>query len=199
MAKITFQGNPVITSGRLPDPGTPAPDFVLTKTDLSDTYLKDYTGKIVVLNIFPSIDTPVCSRSVQEFNKNIDNHENAVMLCVSADLPFAHERFCSQEGIEHVILTSDFRNRDFGPTYGVRITSGPLEGLLARAVVVIDTAGKVVYTQLVDEITDEPDYKSAFNCIQSQEKLDSCTATFTAEHSRGFDDDGPCDDGRSGP
>jgi thiol peroxidase len=198
MAQTAFKGSPVSLSGDLPQPGTVAPDFTLTRSDLSDVSLKDYTGKTVVLNIFPSIDTPVCAMSVRKFNAEIGNHDNAVVLCVSADLPFAHARFCGAEGLDHVVTASTFRSAGFGDAYGMRITGGPLAGLMARAVVVIDGQGKVAYTQLVDEISQEPDYDKALGCLSSEDVLQACTASFTAEHSRGMEDDGPCDDGRAG-
>ncbi len=167
MAKITIGGNPINTCGELPEVGKQAPDFVLTKTDLSDISLKDVAGKKAVLNIFPSIDTPICAMSVRKFNAEINKFENAVVLCISADLPFAHERFCGAEGLENVISVSELRNRDFGENYGLRITDGPIAGLLARAVIILDETGKVVYTQLVPEIKQEPDYEKALELLKS--------------------------------
>jgi thiol peroxidase len=161
MAKTAFKGSPVPLSGELPQPGMAAPGFTLTRSDLSDVSLSEYAGKTVVLNIFPSIDTPVCAMSVRKFNAEISNAENAVVLCISADLPFAHARFCGAEGLDQVVSASTFRNPEFGDAYGVRITEGPLAGLMARAVVVIDGDGKVAYTQLVEEISQEPDYEKA--------------------------------------
>ncbi len=158
MAEITLKGNPIQTCGALPPVGAPAPDFLLTKTDLSDRALKDFSGKRIVLNIFPSIDTPVCAMSVRRFNAEAAGLNNTVVLCVSADLPFAHGRFCAAEGLQNVITVSELRRRKFGEDYGVRIIDGPLAGLLARAVVVIDEKGKIVYTQQVREIAQEPDY-----------------------------------------
>lgn len=198
MAQTAFKGSPVQLSGELPRPGADAPDFTLTRSDLSDVSLKDYAGKTVVLNIFPSIDTPVCAMSVRKFNAAIGNYDHAVVLCVSADLPFAHARFCGAEGLDHVVSASTFRSPGFGEAYGTRIVRGPLAGLMARAVVVIDGQGKVVYTQLVDEISHEPDYDKALACLASEAALQACRASFTAEHSRAMDDDGPCDDGRAG-
>lgn len=161
MAKISLQGNPIDTVGNLPAINTQAPAFTLTKTDLSDGKLQDYAGKTVVLNIFPSIDTSVCAASVRRFNKEAGELKDTVVLCVSADLPFAHQRFCEVEGLKDVIPLSCFRSPDFGKDYGVTIVSPPLSGLLSRAIVVIDPAGKVVYTQQVPEITQEPDYEAA--------------------------------------
>src|ERR1043165_3711232 len=175
MARITFKGNPINTAGTLPAVGKPAPDFKLTKTDLSDVGLKDFKGKKVVLNIFPSIDTGVCATSVRKFNQEAANLPNAVVVGVSRDLPFAHKRFCGAEGIQNVVTTSDLRDGSFGKSYGVTMVEGPLAGrlfgqvfrlaegrgsaggLLSRSVVVVDESGKVVYTEQVPEITQEPD------------------------------------------
>jgi thioredoxin-dependent peroxiredoxin len=161
MAQVTLKGNPFNISGELPRVGEAAPDFVLTKTDLSDVSLKDYAGKTVVLNIFPSVDTQVCAMSVRRFNAEVSKFENTVVLCASLDLPFAHARFCGAEGLEDVISVSELRNRDFGDGYGLRIMEGPLAGLLARAVVIFDPSGSVLYTELVPEIAQEPDYEAA--------------------------------------
>ncbi|MBN2657373.1 MAG: thiol peroxidase [Spirochaetales bacterium] len=158
MAEITLQGNPVHTEGSLPPEGSPAPDFKLVGQDLSDVQLGDYRGKYVVLNIFPSLDTATCAASVRRFNKEASSRDNVVVLCVSADLPFAAGRFCSTEGLKDVHTASVFRNTRFGKDYGVAFTDGPLMGLLSRAVVVVDPEGRVVYTQQVPEIVDEPDY-----------------------------------------
>jgi len=198
MAKTAFKGTPVQLSGDLPQVGSAAPDFNLTKVDLSTVSLKDYSGKTVVLNIFPSIDTPVCAMSVRKFNAEIGKIDNTVVLCISADLPFAHARFCGAEGLDHVVSASTFRSPAFGDTYGTRITDGPLAGLMARAVVVVDQRGNVVYTQLVDEISQEPDYEKALAAAGAADPLPACTTAFGAEHSRGMENDGPCDDGRAG-
>ncbi len=165
MANITFKGNPVHTVGELPAIGAAAPDFVLVKSDLSEVKLSDFKGKNVVLNIFPSLDTGTCAASVRRFNKEAASLDNTVVLGISADLPFAAGRFCSAEGIENVITLSTFRDEAFGKDYGLLITDGPMKGLLARAVVVIDPEGKVRYTELVSEIAQEPDYHSAINSI----------------------------------
>lgn len=157
MATTAFQGNTVHTSGELPEVGAAAPSYELVGSDLSPVTSRDFSGKRVVLNIFPSLDTGVCAQSVREFNQRAGSLENTAVVCVSKDLPFAHERFCSAEGIENVTTGSAFRS-EFGADYGLDQTDGPLQGLLARAVVVLDENGKVVYTQLVDEITNEPDY-----------------------------------------
>ena len=165
MATITMKGNAIETSGSLPIKGSAAPPFTLVKTDLSEVTLADYKGKKVVLNIFPSIDTPVCAASVRCFNKAAGELANTVVLCISADLPFAHQRFCEADGLENVIPLSVFRSPSFGLDYGVTITSGPLTGLLARAVVVVNSDGRVVYTELVPEIAQEPDYHKALSVL----------------------------------
>ncbi len=166
MADFKLKGNPFHTCGDLPKVGDKAPSFKLTKTDLSQTSEADYSGKRVVLNIFPSIDTPTCATSVQRFNKEANSLDNTVVLCVSRDLPFAQKRFCGAEGLDNVVPASDFRNGEFGRTYGVQIEDGPLAGLLARSVVVIDESGKVIHSQLVDETADEPDYDAAISNLR---------------------------------
>ena len=165
MATITLKGNPISTSGELPAVGSKAPGFEVTGADLSTVTLTDYAGKNVILNIFPSIDTPVCQASVRHFNESAAAKDNTVVVCVSADLPFAHGRFCGADGIENVVSTSVFRSGDFGSNYGVTITSGPLAGLLSRAVVVIGADGNVAYTEQVPEIAQEPDYEAALAAI----------------------------------
>jgi thiol peroxidase len=161
MARVTLGGNPVNTIGELPAVGSEAPDFKLTKNDLSDVSLKDFAGKKVVLNIFPSVDTSVCAASVRRFNQEAAKLAGTVVLCISADLPFAFSRFCGAEGIDKVTSLSTMRGGGFGKAYGVRMVDGPLEGLLARSIVVVDAGGKVTYTQLVPEIKTEPDYDAA--------------------------------------
>jgi len=161
MTSVTLKGNPVAISGNFPAIGTAAPDFVLTRTDLSEGSLEDYRGKQIVLNIFPSVDTPTCALSVKRFNEEAGKRQDTVVLCVSRDLPFAHKRFCSAQEIEHVIPFSEFRRSSFGESYGVKIADGPLQGLFARAVIVIDKEGSVTYTELVEEIANEPDYEAA--------------------------------------
>ena len=165
MATTALQGTPVQLKGELPAIDSQAPDFLLTKNDLSDVALKDFTGKKIVLNIFPSIDTAVCATSVRKFNQAFDKRTDAVVLCVSMDLPFAQARFCGAEGLNNVITVSDFRTRTFSEAYGVLIADGPLAGLCARAVMVINPNGAVAHTQLVGEITTEPDYDSAMKEI----------------------------------
>jgi len=166
MAKITLKGNPINSCGELPAVGSQAPDFVLTKTDLSDVSLQDLQGKRVILNIFPSIDTDVCAASVRHFNADANALENTVVLCASLDLPFAHKRFCGAEGLDNVESVCELRGHDFGEQYGVRIVDGPLAGLLSRAVVVLDESGKVAYTQQVPEIVQEPDYEAVLNAVR---------------------------------
>lgn len=161
MAQITLKGNPVNTCGNLPAVGSKIADFKLTKTDLSDVSLADYAGKTLVLNIFPSIDTGVCAASVRHFNQDVSKLDNAAVLCISRDLPFAHARFCGAEGIENVDSLSELRELGFGEAYGVRMTDGPLAGLLSRAVVVVGADGTVKYTEQVPEITQEPNYEAA--------------------------------------
>ena len=167
MAETAFKGTPVHTVGDLPTVGQQAPDFTITGADLGDIALHDLAGKRVVLNIFPSLDTSVCATSVRKFNKLAASLPDTVVVAVSKDLPFAHARFCTTEGIENVVPASDFRASGFDGAYGVLMADGPLAGLLARAVVVIDKAGKVVYTQLVPEITEEPDYDAAVEAVKA--------------------------------
>lgn len=164
MATVTFKSEPVHTVGELPAVGTPAPAFDLVDNDLGSVTLADFAGKRVVLNIFPSLDTGVCATSVRKFNELAAGLDNTVVVTVSKDLPFAAGRFCVNEGIENLVSTSAFR-ATFGEDYGVTMADGPLAGLLARAVVVLDTAGNVTYTQLVPEITTEPDYDAAVNAL----------------------------------
>ena len=161
MAHVAFKGSPVMTAGDLPAVGEMAPAFTLTGKDLADIPLKDFAGKTVVLNIFPSIDTPVCAASVRRFNAEAAALGDTVVLCVSADLPFAAGRFCSTEGIDNVVTLSMMRSRSFAKDYGVLITDGPLAGIAARSVVVLDANDRVVYTELVPEILQEPDYEKA--------------------------------------
>jgi len=164
MATTAFKGTTVTTVGELPAVGTQAPDFDLVGADLSPVTSADLRGRRVVLNIFPSIDTGVCAQSVRTFNEKAAGLEGTTVVCVSADLPFAAKRFCAAEGIENVTTGSTFRG-SFGANYGVTMVDGPLAGLLARSVVVVDADGKVVHTQLVDEITTEPDYDAALSAL----------------------------------
>lgn len=164
MAKITMKGAPLETVGKLPAIGTQAPDFSLAKGDLSDASLADYKGRKLVLNIFPSVDTPTCAMSVRKFNQEASQLDKVTVLCVSADLPFAASRFCGAEGLSNVETGSTFRS-NFGQDYGVAIKEGPLRGLLSRAVVVINEDGEVVYTEQVQEVSEEPDYDSALAAL----------------------------------
>lgn len=166
MATTKFKGQPVKLIGEFIQVGKVAPDFELVNTDLSSFSLKDIKDKNVIVNIFPSLDTNVCATSVRKFNQLAAGLRDTVVLAISKDLPFAHARFCSIEGIENVIPLSDFRYSDFDESYGVRMADGPLAGLLARAVVVIGKDGKVTYTELVPEITQEPDYDKALAALK---------------------------------
>ncbi|MFT6289482.1 MAG: thiol peroxidase [Ilumatobacter sp.] len=164
MAEVTLGGNPVQTSGDLPAVGASAPDFTLAGSDLSDVTSSGFEGKNIVLNIFPSVDTPTCATSVRTFNERAAGLDDTAVICVSADLPFAHGRFCGAEDIENVSTASTFRST-FGDDFGVTMVSGPLTGVLARAVVVIGADGMVKYTELVSEIAKEPDYDAALGAI----------------------------------
>jgi thioredoxin-dependent peroxiredoxin len=161
MAKITLKGNPCATSGELPQVGSKAPDFTLVAGDLSEKSLADFSGKKVILNIVPSLDTPVCGLSAKTFNEKMDNGKQTQIVNVSMDLPFAQKRFCESNHVDHVSNLSAFRSDKFGKDYGVSIVDGPLKGLLARAIVVIDENGFVVHNELVPEIAQEPNYDSA--------------------------------------
>ncbi|WP_300565931.1 thiol peroxidase [Flavobacterium sp.] len=161
MAQITLKGHPVNTVGQLPQVGSQAQDFQLVKTDLSIASLADFKGSKVVLNIFPSVDTGTCAASVRKFNEKASSLANTKVLCISRDLPFAQNRFCGAEGLENVMNLSDFKDANFGNTYGLTITDGPLAGLHSRAVVVLDENGVVKYTEQVSEIVEEPNYEAA--------------------------------------
>lgn len=166
MATVTLQGNPIHTNGDLPELGSTAPDFVLVDKDLADRSLSDYAGKTKLINIVPSLDTPVCAISTKKFNEAAAGRDDLAVLVVSADLPFASGRFCTSEGVENAATLSMMRSRNFAKDYGVLITDGPLSGITARAVVVLDGDNKVVYTQLVPEIAQEPDYEAALAATQ---------------------------------
>lgn len=165
MAKITLKGNPVNTSGNLPSKGNKAPEFTLVKSDLSNLTLSELKGKKLILNIFPSLDTSVCATSVRKFNEMAAGKANTVVLAISKDLPFAHGRFCTTEGITNVTTLSGFRDTAFGKAYGIDIVDGPLAGVYGRSVVVVDETGNVTYTELVPEITQEPDYDKALSAL----------------------------------
>lgn len=165
MASTKLKGKPVETAGALPQVGMAAPDFSLTGTDLLERSLSEYKGRRVLLNVFPSLDTDVCAATVRRFNQEAANMGNASVLCISKDLPFAHQRFCTTEGILNVVNLSALRDDKFGMDYGLRMTTGPLAGLLARAVIVLDEDGIVKYHQLVDEVSEEPDYEAALQAM----------------------------------
>jgi thiol peroxidase len=165
MATITLKGNTIHTSGDLPKIGSTAPEFTLIKNDLSKSHLSDFKGSKVILNVFPSIDTGTCAASVRQFNQEAAELKNTKVLCISRDLPFAQSRFCGAEGIENVINLSDFATGDFGKTYGLDIVDGPLANLNSRAVIILDGSGKVIYTEQVPEIVDEPNYKAALEAL----------------------------------
>jgi thiol peroxidase len=165
MSGTKFKGNPVHVDGQFPKVGDKAPAFKLIAGDLSEKTLADFAGRRKVLNIFPSVDTGVCAASVRHFNKDAASLKNAVVLCISADLPFAQARFCGAEGIENVTMLSMMRGREFLKNYGVDMTDGPLAGLAARAVVVLDEHDKVIHAQMVDDITHEPDYDAALKAL----------------------------------
>lgn len=165
MAKITFKGSPINTVGNLPDVGVRAKDFNLVASDLSEKKLSDYAGKKVILNIFPSIDTGVCAASARQFNEKASSLDNTVVVNVSRDLPFALNRYCAAEGLNDVENLSDFRG-SFGEDYGVTLQDSPLHGLLSRAVVVVDETGKVIYTEQVPEIGQEPNYEAALASVK---------------------------------
>lgn len=167
MAKITLGGNPVETSGNLPQIGSKAPNFKLTATDLSSKTLEDFKGSKLVLNVFPSIDTGTCAKSVRQFNKEASELENTKVLCISHDLPFVQARFCGAEGLENVVNLSDFKNGSFGKDYGLNFVTGPLETLHSRCVIVLDENGNILYTEQVAEIADEPNYKAALESLHS--------------------------------
>jgi thiol peroxidase len=165
MAIITLKGNTIETIGNLPKVGSKAPNFKLTSVDLASKSFKDFEGKKLILNIFPSIDTGTCASSVRAFNKEAASLKNTVVLCISKDLPFAQARFCGAEGIENVVMLSDFATGDFGKDYQLEITSGPLAHLHARAIVVLNENGVVTYTEQVSEIVNEPNYEAALKAI----------------------------------
>ena len=167
MASVTLKGNTINTLGTLPSTGSKAPEFQLTKNYLSTVKLSDYQGSRVVLNIFPSVDTGTCAQSVRQFNQEAAELDNTIVLCVSKDLPFAQARFCGAEGIDNVEMLSDFRDGSFGKAYNLEFTDGPLAPLHSRAVVVIDENGKVIHTEQVPEIVDEPNYKAALEALMN--------------------------------
>lgn len=167
MSVIHFKGETLNTIGSLPAVGSQAPDFTVTKIDLGEIKLKNYFGQKIILNIFPSLDTETCATAMLRFNDIANDVKNILILCISADLPFAQKRFCTAKHCDNVQPVSVFRHPKFGEDYGVTIIDGPLMGLLSRAVVVVDEQGKIVYTQQVPEITEEPDYKAMMSAIKN--------------------------------
>lgn len=167
MATVTLKGNTINTLGTLPEKGSKAPEFNLTKNDLSGVTLSDYAGSRIVLNIFPSVDTGTCAQSVRQFNTEAAELDNTIVLCISKDLPFAQARFCGAEGIENVEMLSDFKDGNFGKAYNLEFTDGPLVPLHSRAVVVVDESGTVLYSEQVPEIVDEPNYKAALESLMA--------------------------------
>ncbi|WP_294589053.1 thiol peroxidase [uncultured Phocaeicola sp.] len=162
---VICRGKEAHTAGKMVNIGKEAPDFKAVNGELTEVSLSDYRGKRVILNIFPSLDTPTCAVSVRQFNARATSLENTVVLCLSMDLPFAQSRFCSVEGLENVIPLSLFRSHGFFNKYGLQLVDGPLQGLAARAVIVVDEQGKVIYTQLVEDISHEPDYDAALKAL----------------------------------
>lgn len=165
MAQVKLAGSPVNTKGNLPAKGSKAPDFKLVKKNLQESTMGDYKGKRIVMNIFPSLDTSVCAASVRKFNTMANEMDNTVVLSISKDLPFAMERFCTIEGLENVVPLSAFRSAEFGDDYGIEITDGPLQGLFARSIVVVDENGNIIYEELVPEITEEPNYTAVLEVL----------------------------------
>ncbi|WP_286007633.1 thiol peroxidase [Barnesiella viscericola] len=166
METTAFKGSPVHTCGHLPHTGSLAPRFTLTRGDLTELRSEELKGRRIVLNIFPSLDTAVCATSVRKFNQLAASLDNTTVVAVSKDLPFAQSRFCTTEGIENLIAASAFRSPEFAREYGVEMVDGPLAGLLARAVVIIDGTGRIIYTELVPEITHEPNYEAALKALK---------------------------------
>ena len=165
MATVTLKGGPVQVGGTLPTKCSTAPDFVLVNTSLADVALAEFAGKRKILNIFPSVDTATCAMSVRQFNEKASSLDNTVVLCISADLPFAQARFCGAEGIKNVVILSTLRHHEFLNNYGVAIADGPMAGLAARAVVVLDEQNKVLHSELVAEIAHEPNYDNALAAL----------------------------------
>lgn len=167
MSSLTFKNSPIETAGHFPQVGEAAKDITLVAADLSEIKLSDFTGKKVIFNIFPSVDTPVCALQLQKFSQEVSGLDDVVLLFVSLDLPFAFGRFCAAEGIENALTASDYRYRDLAHDYGVEMQGGPLSGLYARAVLVLDEKQQVVHSELVAEVTDEPDYVAAMAAVRA--------------------------------
>ncbi|MFP4091494.1 MAG: thiol peroxidase [Cyclobacteriaceae bacterium] len=166
MAQVTLGGTPVNTLGTLPDIGEQAPEFTLVKSDLSRVTIEDFLGSRLILNVFPSVDTKVCATSVRKFNERAANLENTKVLCISRDLPFAQSRFCAAEGLDHVVVLSDYEDGNFGKRYRLEMTDGPFAHLHSRAVIVLNEEGKVIYKEQVPEIGNEPDYDAALDALK---------------------------------
>jgi thioredoxin-dependent peroxiredoxin len=213
MAEITFKGEVVRTKGNLPAIGKEAPEFLLASTRLSDVRLSDFKGKRLIVNILLTVEAIPCAESVRRFNEIANSLDNTEILCISKDLPFVQESFTNREGIDNVVMLSEIRNNDFGEQYGVRVAEGPYAGLLARAVLVLDEKHRVIHTEMVSNIEEEPDYNAA---VHASEKMveggyvkkdhpptesgidEFCEKKPTGEHARLFDDDDACDESRSG-
>jgi len=170
MSHITLNGQPIHTIGKLPPVGSDAPDFIVTKTDLSEIKLKNYPKTTIILNIFPSLDTSTCATAMLKFNEMAQDFKHILILCISADLPFAQKRFCAVQHLNNIQPVSVFRHPGFGNDYGVLMTDGPVAGLLSRAIVVIDENGKVIHTQQVKELSDEPDYSAIISLLKASSK-----------------------------
>lgn len=173
MATVTLQGNELHTNGDLPTTGDQAPDFLLVDGDLANKKLSDFAGKKIIMNIVPSLDTPTCATSTRKFNELATAHKDTVILIISADLPFAQGRFCGTESLENIIPLSMMRSRDFARDYGILIEDGPLAGITARGIVALNSSGRVIYTQLVKEIADEPDYDAVLAALDTKDNDDS--------------------------
>jgi len=168
MATVTLKGNTIQTSGNLPEIGSKAPEFLLTANDLSSKRLSDFLGSKIVLNIFPSIDTGTCAASVRAYNKEASEMKNTKVLCISRDLPFAQARFCGAEGLNNVIMLSDYKDGSFGKTYGLDFIDGPLDALHSRCVIVLDENGVVIYTEQVQETVEEPNYAASLHNLRNE-------------------------------
>jgi thioredoxin-dependent peroxiredoxin len=213
MAELTLKGEVVRTKGSLPAIGMEAPEFLLASTRLSNVRLSDFAGKRLIMNIFLTLEAVPCAESVRRFNEIANSLDNTEILCISKDLPFVQESFNNREGTDNVMMLSEIRNNDFGEQYGVRIADGPFAGFLARAVIVLDEKHRVIHTEIVSKVEEEPDYNAA---IHASEKMvnggyarkdhpptesgidEFCEKKPTGEHARLFDDDDACDESRSG-
>ena len=168
MTSLTFKGNKIETVGNFPQVGDLAPEFKLVKSDLSELSLSDLKGKRIIFNIFPSIDTPVCALQLKKFSQAVSNIDNVILLFASLDLPFAFSRFCGAEGITNAITASDYRERSLEKNYGIKMRGGPLDGLYARAVLILNENHEIIYSELVQEVTDEPNYDKAISAVHGE-------------------------------